>query len=162
MPWTGYDLDGTLARWDGDVTTIGTPIPRMVARCTADLAAGKDVRIITARVGPATEAECAPVLRKITEAQYLAVQLQTYNGTIHDPTAFWTVYQTCLITAWCAEHLGKVLPITAVKDFHMEEFYDDRCKQVVTNSGILVEEVLEGTMAELISLRRGTPPERTY
>lgn len=49
--WVGVDLDGTLAHYEGwDGGNIGAPIPRMVARVVAWLAAGKDVRILTARV----------------------------------------------------------------------------------------------------------------
>lgn len=49
--WIGVDLDGTLARldeWQGE-THIGPPIPRMVERVKRMLAAGEDVRIVTAR-----------------------------------------------------------------------------------------------------------------
>jgi hypothetical protein len=48
--WIGYDLDGTLAI-TGNVPyhAIGAPIPLMVARAREDIAAGKDVRIMTAR-----------------------------------------------------------------------------------------------------------------
>lgn len=54
--WIGVDLDGTLAEyepsspWDG--IEIGPPVPAMVARVRGWLAAGRDVRIFTARVGP--------------------------------------------------------------------------------------------------------------
>ena len=51
--WIGVDFDGTLAvygRWDGG--KVGAPIPRMVERVKAWLAAGIEVRIVTARVGP--------------------------------------------------------------------------------------------------------------
>lgn len=53
--WIGVDLDGTLAHydhWEG-VEHIGRPIPAMLSRIKAWLAAGKEVRIFTARVfGP--------------------------------------------------------------------------------------------------------------
>lgn len=50
-PWIGVDLDGTLAYWDGwhGPLHIGEPIPRMVNRVKAWLAAGKTVKIMTAR-----------------------------------------------------------------------------------------------------------------
>lgn len=50
--WIGVDLDGTLAEyldWQG-MGHIGEPIAPMVERVKAWLAAGKDVRIFTARV----------------------------------------------------------------------------------------------------------------
>jgi len=52
--WIGVDLDGTLARyetWRGPAH-IGEPIWPMVDRVRQWLAAGQEVRIFTARVGP--------------------------------------------------------------------------------------------------------------
>lgn len=49
--WIGVDLDGTLAEygtWKGP-DHIGAPIPRMMDRVRAWLAAGKTVKIFTAR-----------------------------------------------------------------------------------------------------------------
>ena len=40
------------------------------------------------------------------------------------------------IRAWCKEHLGKVLPITNVKDRHMIALYDDRAVGVKRNEGV--------------------------
>jgi hypothetical protein len=59
--WFGVDLDGTLAEyhskpqeeWRPD--DIGKPIPAMVERVKAWLAEGRDVRIVTARVGPGND-----------------------------------------------------------------------------------------------------------
>lgn len=49
--WIGVDLDGTLAHHNaGDLLPIGEPIPAMLARVKAWLAAGIEVRIVTARV----------------------------------------------------------------------------------------------------------------
>jgi len=50
--WIGVDLDGTLAEYNGWVSPehIGPPVPAMVARVKAALAAGFEVRILTARL----------------------------------------------------------------------------------------------------------------
>lgn len=40
------------------------------------------------------------------------------------------------IKAWCKQHLGQELEVTASKDFEMIELWDDRAIQVVTNRGI--------------------------
>ena len=50
--WVGVDLDGTIAHYDGwkGPAEIGAPIPLMVERVRAWLAAGRDVRIFTARI----------------------------------------------------------------------------------------------------------------
>jgi hypothetical protein len=44
------------------------------------------------------------------------------------------------IVAWCKEHLGVELPVTCTKDYQMVELWDDRCVQVLFNSGIPVNE----------------------
>jgi len=51
MGWIGVDLDGTLAKYDGwkGPENIGEPVPDMMARVREWLAAGKDVKIFTAR-----------------------------------------------------------------------------------------------------------------
>ena len=40
-----------------------------------------------------------------------------------------------LIQDWTEQHLGKRLPVTSVKDPSMEVLYDDRAKEVETNTG---------------------------
>lgn len=45
------------------------------------------------------------------------------------------------IQAWCLEHIGVKLLVTATKDRDMELLFDDRCRQVETNTGRIVEEV---------------------
>ena len=42
------------------------------------------------------------------------------------------------IERWCVEHIGRVLPVTNVKDFHMIELWDDRAVQVIPNTGLAV------------------------
>lgn len=121
--WIGVDLDGTLAHyqrqeeWDG---SIGVPVPVMVDRVKRWLAAGRDVRILTARVS-------------------------AVDGVTDGPRD--VDLQRDRIAAWCQEHLGVVLPITATKDYHMVELWDDRAVQVIQNTGRAVVEVL-GDLAE--------------
>ena len=54
-----------------------------------------------------------------------------------------------LIQRWCKEHLGKSLPITCSKDYHMYMLLDDRSVQVIPNKGILVREELRRAVAAL-------------
>lgn len=109
--WIGVDLDGTLAmyrrveEWDG---SIGEPVVAMAARVKRWLDDGRDVRIVTARVAPV-------------------------EGITDGPRA--VDVQRELIEAWCEKHLGVVLPITAAKDYHMLELWDDRAVQVIQNTG---------------------------
>lgn len=91
--WIGVDLDGTLAEhgmWRGPLF-IGPPIPRMVARVKAMLAAGKRVKIMTARM-----AEPDPDLRKaIAEAigdyteQVVGQRLEATNQKDYDMIELW-------------------------------------------------------------------------
>lgn len=113
--WTAVDLDGTLAfydHWRGK-DHIGAPIPRMVERVKGWLADGRDVRIFTARIAPAS----------------LAVNDDTLDSVLLP------------IALWCMEHLGQVLTVTCEKDLGMVELYDDRCVQVETNTGRLITEL---------------------
>ena len=48
--WIAVDLDGTLAHFDGDRTTVGAPVAPMLARVKQWLKEGEDVRVFTARV----------------------------------------------------------------------------------------------------------------
>lgn len=105
--WIGVDLDGTLVEygeWRGP-DYVGAPVPRMVERVREWLAAGRDIRIFTARVGPQKD-------RAEAERSRVAIQ------------------------AWCRQHLGRELPVTATKDYAMIELWDDRCVQVITNTGM--------------------------
>ena len=47
--------------------------------------------------------------------------------------------QIALIKAWCVQHVGQELEVTATKDFEMIELWDDRCIQVIPNTGKPVE-----------------------
>lgn len=111
--WTGVDLDGTLAQYDGwkPDGSIGAPVPLMLERVKRWLASGRDVRIVTARVNPA--------------------------GREEFPEQF--AAQRRLIAAWCLEHLGQEIPVGYEKDLKMYELWDDRAVQVIPNTGIRVD-----------------------
>ncbi len=42
------------------------------------------------------------------------------------------------VEEWCLLYLGLVLPVTNAKDFGMIELWDDRCVQVIPNTGLPV------------------------
>ena len=112
--WIGVDFDGTLAHYEGwNDGALGVPIPAMLERVKRWLAEGKTVKIFTARVG--------------------ATGLITQVGNT-DCSDF-AAEQKKLIQAWCADHLGVVLEVTATKDFAMIELWDDRAVQVIANTG---------------------------
>lgn len=115
MGWIGVDLDGTLAEYHGwRDGAIGQPIPTMVNRVRQWLAEGREVRIFTARVCVCDEVSSESGMRATPE---FAEQQRRY------------------IQAWCEEHIGLRLPVTAVKDFRMIELWDDRCIPVEVNTG---------------------------
>ena len=46
------------------------------------------------------------------------------------------------ITEWCKNHIGAVLQTTAEKDYGMIELWDDRCVQVIPNTGVALQEFM--------------------
>lgn len=129
MGWIGVDFDGTLAQGH-NIHKPGPPIRQMLERVKGWLAEGKDVRIFTARVGPATDEECLAAL----------CEIPGWKQVHPDPLVEWVAYQIHLLEAWCREHLGQTLPITATKDLHTVEIWDDLARQVITNTGRTMEE----------------------
>ncbi len=116
--WIGVDLDGTLAHYEGwiDETHIGDPIPIMADRVRSWLAAGKDVRIFTARA----------------DGGAVAIAMGNTAGE-----AFRDVERIInIIQDWTQKHFGVRLPVTNRKDYGMVELWDDRAVQVVPNTGL--------------------------
>jgi hypothetical protein len=120
--WIAVDLDGTLAEYNGWVSEehIGAPVPLMVERVKKWIAEGKDVRIFTARV----------------DGGEVALTMGDPNGEkFRDVPRIKKI-----IEEWCLAHIGRVLPITNKKDYGMTELWDDRCVQIVSNTGMTVLE----------------------
>lgn len=114
--WIGVDLDGTLAfydEWRG-VDHIGEPIPAMVARVKSWIEQGVKVKIFTARV----HGHGMPIIGTHETADVLTP-----------------------IRKWCVQHIGRELAITNQKDFGMFELWDDRCVQVIPNTGQRADEI---------------------
>jgi hypothetical protein len=72
--WIGVDLDGTLAEYGGwsGPASIGKPVPKMLERVKAWLAADIEVRIVTARAKDAASIEAVQTWCK----RHLGQQLQ--------------------------------------------------------------------------------------
>ena len=107
--WTGFDLDGTLAEYNGweGIDHIGKPIKPMCDLMKKIREEGGKVKILTARVAPRKDGSNAEDARRHIEK-------------------------------WCEKNLGFVPEITHEKDSLMEELYDDRAVQVIPNKGIPV------------------------
>ena len=110
--WIGVDLDGTLALYDEwrGIHHIGAPVPLMLERVHAWIVGGRDVRIFTARVYRMLYPEGTPEREE-------GIQVV---ANIH---------------AWLIAQGLPALPVTCFKDFGMVELWDDRCVQVVPNTG---------------------------
>ena len=124
--WIGVDLDGTIAQYDGwkSATHIGAPVPVMLARVKQWIEEGKEVRIFTARVFPLNQCIMPDTILAVTSTSN-----ESRDSAIASVKA---------IQQWCKIHLGRVIPITNVKDYGMITLYDDRAVQVVENTGELV------------------------
>lgn len=123
--WIGVDLDGTLAIYDEHTRSVGGPVKEMVARVKLWLAAGREVRIFTARAYP------LPCIKVEDEIEHLV------GANDHEALA---IEQVKMIRAWCLEHLGHILPVTCSKDYGMLELWDDRAVRVEPNTGRLLSQ----------------------
>lgn len=129
--WIACDLDGTAAHydtWQGP-THIGEPVVPMIERIKRWLDEGREVRIFTARAYPLG----LSYPNGIGANDILPMQ-HTVRGTE-------CVAAVQAIRAWCAKYLGRALTITCIKDFGMDECYDDRAVQVRKNTGEIVGEI---------------------
>jgi len=126
--WIGVDLDGTLAHYDKWVAwnVIGYPIPLMLERVKNWIAEGKTVKIFTARVG-------------IDQATCLVTSEEFDRAAI-----------TKIIQSWCVANGLPPLEVTATKDYGMVELWDDRCIQVIPNTG---RTLAEEHASEIIALQ---------
>jgi hypothetical protein len=105
--WIGVDLDGTLAQYSH---FIG---PTVI---------GDPIEPMVTRVKQWL-AKGIPV--KIFTARVCGFRMPEERKEVEEA-----------IQDWCKEHIGIVLPITNEKDYGMVELWDDRCVQVIPNTGM--------------------------
>lgn len=110
--WYGFDFDGTLAEHDG---TWKDP---------DDL--GKPIPLMV------------NLVKKMLD-EGKEVRIMTARVSSISPER-----EKCIkaLNLWCKHVFGKTLPLTAEKDHHMIALYDDRAKQVIPNTGILLESLI--------------------
>lgn len=118
--WIGVDLDGTLAHYDKWVAwdQIGAPIPLMVERIKAWVSQGIEVKIFTARI--AFEQDTC----KVTGKTFTPTEVKKVIGD------------------WLEANGLPRLDVTARKDFRMIQLWDDRCVQVIPNTGVAIADEL--------------------
>lgn len=134
--WIGFDLDGTLAKYDGwkGIDHIGEPVKPMVDLIKRMHDEGKVVKIMTARVAPKEKPEVKP--NPYLENHWVIESPDDMPWAVHAEA--WTPRE--FIQDWCYRYLGFVPDVVYQKDHLMLELYDDRCHQVVPNTGEVVEE----------------------
>ncbi len=103
--WFGVDLDGTLAHYVGWNDGV---------------------------IGPPVDAMVSLVRSWLAEGREVRIVTARVSPEQHE---VFIEDQRAKIEAWCEEHIGQKLPVTASKDFGMIELWDDRCVQVVPNTG---------------------------
>jgi hypothetical protein len=148
--WIGVDFDGTLAEyidWCG-WNTFGKPIPLMVERVKRWIAEGREVRIVTARIGLPLHIEVWDKITGFETIQRLS-KAKRYKCRISGETySDWNMY--CAIQAYTLKHVGEKLQVQCYKDYNMIELWDDRAIQVVANTGRTLAEEYK---AELVALQ---------
>lgn len=103
--WIGVDLDGTLAHYDG---------------WTGSLEPGAPI---------------APMVRRVKQWLAEGHDVRIFTARVSEPDFTTRVKTLDAIREWSSEHIGVVLPITNVKDYHMIELWDDRAVSVEANTG---------------------------
>lgn len=146
--WYGFDLDGTLAKydkWEG-IDHIGEPVKPMVDLIKKMHDEGRVVKILTARVAPRANVEykyrekCTPPdYTSTADFSGFPVNGKTWIENMYLGLDTWGARE--FIIDWCLKNLGFLPEITHEKDHLMLELYDDRVKQVVPNEGLLVEDL---------------------
>ena len=112
-PWIGVDLDCTLAKFDG--WTSATDI-------------GEPIPLMVNRV---------------KEWRKNGVNVKIFTARIDLPDEDLLVQTVYAIQSWCKKHIGEVLPITDRKDDAMIMIWDDRCMQVIPNTGRTIAEQID-------------------
>lgn len=105
--WIGVDLDGTLAVYDG----------------------WKGVDHIGEPVAKMVDRVKAWLSAGRDVRIFTARVCPNQDGRKLELARYW-------IENWCLNHLGRKLPVTHEKDFGMVELWDDRCVQVIENTGL--------------------------
>jgi hypothetical protein len=148
--WIGVDFDGTLAEynnWSG-WNVFGKPIPLMVKRIKRWIRDGKEVRIVTARIGLPLRIEMRDKITGFENIQRLS-RAKLHKCKISGET--YSDQDMCdAIQAYTLEHVGEKLQVQCYKDYNMIELWDDRAVQVIPNTG---RTLAEEHKAELVALQ---------
>lgn len=81
-------------------------------------------------IGPPVPLMLERVKRWLAEGR----EVRIFTARISDGDE--AVYEA--IRTWCYDHIGRYVSVTNIKDQHMIELWDDRCVQVIPNTGMPV------------------------
>jgi hypothetical protein len=99
--------------------------------------------------GPGIGTPITRMVKRVKKHLEAGDRLKIFTARVSLPHGPQLLEQIELIEQWCELHLGQKLEITAVKDLHMIMVYDDRCVQMIPNTGKtlrehIVEEISDG------------------
>lgn len=103
--WIGVDLDGTLAKY-----TVWEGADHI----------GDPIPLMLGRVESWLSA---------------GIDVRIFTARVGPQPNGEDVVARAAIEAWCLKHLGRVLPVTATKDYHCLTIWDDRAVTVEANTG---------------------------
>jgi hypothetical protein len=109
-PWVGCDLDGTLAVYDE----------------------WRGIEHIGAPIWP--------MVHRVQGWLRQGLEVRIFTARISERGIDKQTRVVQAIEKWCLLYIGKVLPVTNVKDYGMVELWDDRCVQMETNTGVCIGE----------------------
>lgn len=114
----GLDFDETIAQYDHwrGPENVGDPIPEAIRKVKAEMAQGTQFVIFTARANPGDG---------------------SYEACMDATLAF------LAIAEWSKQVFGAVLPITHEKSKYFDEIWDDRGRQMIPNTGVFLEELID-------------------
>ena len=76
------------------------------------------------------------MVERVKEWLAEGLEVRIFTARVCEPAT--ANHQRFLIANWCMKHLGVTLPITHEKDYDMEVLFDDRARQVETNTGRII------------------------
>jgi hypothetical protein len=85
--------------------------------------------------GPAHIGEpIQPMIERVKGWLEDGITVKIFTARVTENEA-WRETQIMLIQDWCEKHLGERLEVTCVKDSACIEIWDDRCVQMIHNTG---------------------------
>lgn len=111
--WYGVDLDGTLARYSSWYDSLEIGEP------------------------------VPKMVERVKELLSSGKTVKIFTARMSEPDFETRDKIREAIGDWCEKHLGQRLAVTNVKDYGMVELWDDRCRQVVHNTGAFIDDLKE-------------------